>query len=54
MGTDNKFTLGVNASIDKDANILPEIKLKDIIDDNQDISIKISKDNVNVEYELRF
>lgn len=53
MPDDKKFTLNVSTTIKEDT-ILPEFSIKDVIDDNQNLTISVDKDSVKAEYELKF
>lgn len=50
---DNKYTVKVGAEL-KDEKVLPQFSLKDKIDSNSDFEIRMSKDKIYAEYELRF
>lgn len=49
---DKKWTLNLSANFKPE--LTPELKLKDQIDESQQLELKVSKDKVYASYELKF
>lgn len=52
--TNEKTKWNISIKAELKGKVSPEIKIKDVIDDNQQLELKISKDSVYANYELRF